>query len=103
MSLDSTPTPSANDAPEDAAEPRAAPEHKAKTAQPLNLAPEQRVTPEAKKIDPAKIGKGIGGVQIEGDTGPILRKDNAGKPPAPPGGDGGGGGGSPKFHKRGGP
>lgn len=103
MSLDSTLAPPAQDSPEDAAGPRAAPEHTAKTAKPLNLAPEQRVTPEAKKVDPAKTAQSIGGVQIEGDTGPILRKDNVGKPPAPPGGDGGGGGGTPKFHKRGGP
>lgn len=47
--------------------------------------------------------KGLGGEQIEGDTGPIMKQDGAGKPPSTTGGGkggGGGGGGSQGFHKR---
>ncbi|MDC0343665.1 type I secretion system permease/ATPase [bacterium] len=55
------------------------------------------------KESPASV-QGLGGVQIEGDTGPILKPGGNGKPPTSSGGgkggDGGGGGGSPSFHKR---
>ncbi|SLN38321.1 Type I secretion system ATP-binding protein PrsD [Roseovarius gaetbuli] len=48
--------------------------------------------------------KGLGGQQIEGTAGPILKSDGGGKPPSGPGGGsggGGGGGGTPSsFHKR---
>ncbi|WP_259400415.1 type I secretion system permease/ATPase [Roseovarius sp. SCSIO 43702] len=49
--------------------------------------------------------KGLGGTQIEGETGPILKSADGGKPPVGGGGNrgGGGGGGTPKFHKRAGP
>ncbi|HAR53384.1 MAG TPA: type I secretion system permease/ATPase, partial [Roseovarius nubinhibens] len=73
----------------------------------LRLDPAQRVTP--KEADGQEIFRSSRpGIQIEGDTGPILRKTGGGgaKPPQR-GDDGGGGGGgnnqTPKFHKRGGP
>nr|WP_281857389.1 type I secretion system permease/ATPase [Litoreibacter halocynthiae] len=48
--------------------------------------------------------KGLGGEQIDGDTGPILNQGGGSKPPGTSdggkGGGGGGGGGSSSFHKR---
>ena len=75
--------------------------------QPLLLTPAQRCN-KPEKIDTKQpIARGIGGVQIDADTGPVL-KPGGGKPPANTnsgggGGDGGGGGAKPQFHKRGGP
>nr|WP_245814767.1 type I secretion system permease/ATPase [Litoreibacter ascidiaceicola] len=51
-----------------------------------------------------KLAKGLGGEQIDGDTGPILNQGGGSKPPGTSdggkGGGGGGGGGSSSFHKR---
>nr|WP_246030414.1 type I secretion system permease/ATPase [Litoreibacter halocynthiae] len=51
-----------------------------------------------------KTVKGLGGEQIDGDTGPILNQGGGSKPPGTSdggkGGGGGGGGGSSGFHKR---
>ncbi|MCV2893430.1 type I secretion system permease/ATPase [Lentibacter sp. XHP0401] len=48
------------------------------------------------------MAQGLGGEQIEGSTGPVLKTGGAGKPPRDAGGGkgGGGGGGSSNFHKR---
>ncbi len=76
---------------------------------PLALTSDDRVHAEAapvfesKRVSESTPAKGLGGDLIEGDTGPIRKKDAGGKPPTPTdggnGGDGGGGG-SPDFHKR---
>jgi len=69
-------------------------------AEVLRLSPELRIDRINK---PQKFPvKEIGSVQIEADTGPVLRRSAGGKPPDNrDGGDGGGGGGKPpKFHKR---
>lgn len=81
---------------------------------PLTLRPDQRldarITPgfdskqRAKASPRPSIGPSpLGGEQIEGDTGPILKPAHGGKPPVSGGsgkGGGGGGGGSSSFHKR---
>ncbi len=73
---------------------------------PLKLTPDLRCdSAESMKAAPERIAKGLGGVQIEADTGPTL-KQNGGQPPANTnGGNGGGdgGGSKPEFHKRPGP
>ena len=78
----------------------------------LLLTPDQKITPTPETVFESKrTGKPasmpiLPGETIEGDTGPLLKKDKSGKPPTPTdgrkgGGDGGGGGGgSPNFHKR---
>ena len=51
-------------------------------------------------------GAKLGGIQIEGDTGAVLKAGHGDKPPRGTGGGGGGGGGNggrPDFHKRGTP
>lgn len=82
----------------------------ARKAEPLPLTPDLRVNPQdppafkSKRNDAPMRAKGLGGDQIEGDTGPILKSDGGGKPPTSDGGGkgggGGGGGGTPSFHKR---
>jgi ATP-binding cassette, subfamily C, type I secretion system permease/ATPase len=73
------------------------PDSAPQSADTLRLTPEQRIVPESK---PEKTSvKGLGGIQIEADTGPILRQSPGGTPPGNHGG-GGGGGEPPKFHKR---
>ncbi|MFU1477071.1 type I secretion system permease/ATPase [Roseovarius sp. C7] len=77
------------------------------TDETLRLDPAQRVDP--KETDPQEMFRSIRpGVQIEGNTGPLLKKtgDGGAKPPKNSSGGGDGGGGNnqtPKFHKRGGP
>ena len=64
--------------------------------------PEQPVEAKARHAEPSKTT--LGGVQIEGDAGPILKSGHGNKPPSGTGGGGGGGnGGKPTFHKRGAP
>ncbi len=99
---------------------RAQPE--APGAEPLRLRPEDRVTPEDRETPEDRVtpedretpegkpvfktkqapARGLGGEQIEGNTGPILKSEGGGKPPKTTGGGkgGGGGGGSSGFHKR---
>ena len=65
-------------------------------------APEQPTEAKVKHAEPSKTT--LGGIQIEGDTGPILKSGHGNKPPRGTGGGGGGGnGGKPTFHKRGAP
>ncbi len=81
----------------------------AKPAPALRLTDEQRMKPQAKATpdnNPMHT-RGLGGEQIEGSTGPMLKQSGGGKPPdASGGGKGGGGGGggnsrgTPNFHKR---
>lgn len=77
--------------------------------EPLALEPEQRVDPkdapvfESKRKGRPPSAPGLGGEQIEGSTGPILKPSGDGKPPTSSNGGkggGGGGGGNPSFHKR---
>ena len=76
----------------------------ARRTDPLTLTPDQRAEPDEAPAFESKgtPAKGLGGEQIEGDTGPIMKQDGAGKPPSTTGGGkgGGGGGGSQGFHKR---
>ncbi len=77
----------------------------AQPTDPLKLTPQQRVKPEGPpRFESKRKGAGpspLGGVQVEGDTGPILKSDGGGKPPTSNnGGNGGGGGGGSSFHKR---
>ncbi len=58
----------------------------------LHLNPEDRVTAPASEPLDRPVAKGLGGAQIEGTTGPLM------KPAADGGGKGGGGGAT--FHKR---
>lgn len=75
-------------------------------AEPLSLQPGDRVG-AAPRADgqagaAARPAQGLGGIQIEGDTGPILKPAQGHKPPTNSGGGkGGGGGGGRKsnFHK----
>lgn len=70
---------------------------------PLRLTPQQRVQPEGPpRFQSRRNGGGsspspLGGVQVEGDAGPILRTDGGGKPPTVNNGVKGGGA---SFHKR---
>ena len=66
-------------------------------------APEQPTEAKAKQAEPSKTT--LGGIQIEGESGPILKSGHGNKPPSGTGGGGGGGGngGKPTFHKRGAP
>ncbi len=67
-------------------------------------APEQPIEAKTKHTEPNKTP--LGGIQIEGDTGPVLKSGHGSKPPSGSGGGGGGGGGNggkPTFHKRGAP
>jgi ATP-binding cassette, subfamily C, type I secretion system permease/ATPase len=77
---------------------------RAKRADPLPLRPDQRVNPQKEAVFQSKrsMAQGLGGEQIEGSTGPVLKTGGAGKPPRDAGGGkgGGGGGGSSNFHKR---
>jgi ATP-binding cassette subfamily C protein len=67
-----------------------------KYAETLHLGPDQRVSTSA----PMNVSdKGLGGAQIEGETGPILKDPNA-KLPKTGAGGGGSKDGPPKFHKR---
>jgi ATP-binding cassette, subfamily C, type I secretion system permease/ATPase len=59
----------------------------------MRLTPQQRVDPRFVPGDERKSG--IGGAQIEGDTGPVLRRETGATPPA-----NGGGGRPPGFHTR---
>ena len=75
------------------------------TQPPLKLTPELRCDQAEKMGATQRIPKGLGGVQIEADTGPTL-KSGGGKPPANTNtgnGGGDGGGSTPQFHKRAGP
>ncbi len=72
--------------------------HSTKQDETLVLGPDQKIPPTAQAMNGAPSAKGLGGTQIEGDTGPIL-KDAALKTQS--GGDGGGDKTNPpKFHKR---
>lgn len=66
-------------------------------------APEQPPEAKAKQAEPSKTT--LGGIQIEGESGPILKSGHGNKPPSGTGGGGrgGGNGGKPTFHKRGAP
>lgn len=66
-------------------------------------APEQPTEAKAKQAEPSKTT--LGGIQIEGESGPILKSGHGNKPPSGTGGGGrgGGNGGKPTFHKRGAP
>ncbi len=82
---------------------RAQPE--APRPEPLHLRHEDRVKPDDQPAVETKQApaRGLGGEQIEGNTGPILKSEGGGKPPKTTGGGkggGGGGGGSSGFHKR---
>lgn len=73
--------------------------------EPLHLRHEDRVKPDDQPAVETKQApaRGLGGEQIEGNTGPILKSEGGGKPPKTTGGGkggGGGGGGSSGFHKR---
>tara|TARA_R110000787_G_scaffold216894_3_gene325866 strand:+ start:908 stop:2959 length:2052 start_codon:yes stop_codon:yes gene_type:complete len=110
MSLDNTFSASADDADtsqEDARGASNTPAPDSKAATPLLLTPDLRRDDKAEQTARKdSFAKGIGGIQIEGDTGPIMKPNGGGKPPQVPGddgGNGGGGGANPKFHKRGGP
>ena len=87
------------------------PEPEAAKTPPLPLTSKQRVDPEgnpqfeSKRASMPKDAPGLGGDQIEGDTGPIMKPGGGAKPPAENGGGkggggGGGGGGASSFHKR---
>ncbi|SHE95885.1 ATP-binding cassette, subfamily C [Litoreibacter ascidiaceicola] len=78
----------------------------ARKPDPLPLTEKQRVFPDKRVVFESrrKLAKGLGGEQIDGDTGPILNQGGGSKPPGTSdggkGGGGGGGGGSSSFHKR---
>ncbi|WP_432612889.1 type I secretion system permease/ATPase [Litoreibacter halocynthiae] len=78
----------------------------ARKPDPLPLTEKQRVFPDKRVVFESrrKTVKGLGGEQIDGDTGPILNQGGGSKPPGTSdggkGGGGGGGGGSSSFHKR---
>ncbi|TDT75392.1 ATP-binding cassette subfamily C protein [Litoreibacter halocynthiae] len=78
----------------------------ARKPDPLPLTEKQRVFPDKRVVFESrrKTVKGLGGEQIDGDTGPILNQGGGSKPPGTSdggkGGGGGGGGGSSGFHKR---
>ncbi|WP_324752114.1 type I secretion system permease/ATPase [Roseovarius sp. Pro17] len=88
-------------------EPGPAPDKTARRADPLPLGPGSRVDDKANPaVDRSRPAQGLGGVQIEADTGPILKASAGGKPPVRVGGGGGGsggGGGASGFHRRAGP
>jgi ATP-binding cassette, subfamily C, type I secretion system permease/ATPase len=63
----------------------------------MRLTPQQRVDPRFVPED--ERSNSIGGDQIEGDTGPVLRREKGAAPPVN-GGGGGGGGRPPGFHQR---
>ena len=78
-------------------------EGQAAQASESKVASEPPTEARAKHAEPSKIK--LGGIQIEGDTGPVIKPGHGGKPPrgTGSGGGGGGNGGSPNFHKRGAP
>ncbi len=64
----------------------------------MRLTPQQRVDPRF--IPEDERSDDIGGAQIEGDTGPVLRLEKDAVPPMNGGGAGGRGGRPPGFHQR---
>jgi ATP-binding cassette, subfamily C, type I secretion system permease/ATPase len=64
----------------------------------MRLTPQQRVDPRF--IPEDERSDDIGGAQIEGDTGPVLRREKDAVPPMNGGGAGGSGGRPPGFHTR---